>query len=68
MPFVPLTPEEARRACLSKQHSPPGHIVITKATKWRCPDCGHEVVIYPSQPSHSSDGGLDWIGVDGEIG
>lgn len=51
MPFVPLTPEEQKQykpPCISPEHNPPSHMVITEPMKWRCPACGAEVMVYPS--------------------
>ena len=49
MPFEPLTPKEQfKPPCSHPQHNPPGMIVITKPMKWRCPGCGHTIIIRPS--------------------
>lgn len=52
MPFVPLAPEEKKwwpEPCRDPEHNPPGHMVITEPMKWRCPACGAEVIIRPTQ-------------------
>lgn len=45
MPFKPQTPEQ-RRACLSREHNPPSHIVLPPGTHtWVCPSCGQETTV-----------------------
>lgn len=54
MPFVPLNPEEKKRfpkPCRHREHHPPSHMVIREVMKWKCPGCGHEVIIRPLQYS-----------------
>ena len=51
MPFVPLDPEEQRRfkpPCTSREHNPPGMMVITHPMKWVCPECGASVILTPT--------------------
>lgn len=48
--FVPLEPqEEWPKPCSSREHFPPTHIFIPEPTKWVCPDCGQETIVYSPQ-------------------
>jgi len=52
MPFVPFSPEDKKqfpKPCTHREHEPPGHMVIRKVVKWKCPGCGREVIIRPMQ-------------------
>lgn len=51
MPFVPLSPEEQKRfkpPCRDREHHPPNMMVIRVPMKWKCPSCGQETMLYPT--------------------
>ena len=54
MPFVPVDDNEFEKVCKNPEHNPPQHIFLKPGKyKWKCPECGNEIVFKVSGVSCS---------------